>query len=161
MGATDYDLSITTMLITARKRAGYMSPGEAELRGGIPYSKRSILRHEAGEIGITPESLAMYAQAYDAPELLMAGCNECPVYRALHRGRKTMARPLAQTTVRLVYVIKKLNALDDALLELAGEEMIDPAGAEVCIQIDKALADVIHAAQEARLSLVINRRCAG
>ena len=66
-----------TCLAEARKRAGYISREVAA--DHVPWSPQAIGRHERGEAVVGPHGALIYADCYDAPEILTGYCQSCPI----------------------------------------------------------------------------------
>lgn len=58
-----------TYLADARIAAGYQSREDAAIR--VPYAAVTIGRHERGEVRLAPDDILIYAQAYNAPEIMI------------------------------------------------------------------------------------------
>ena len=58
--------------------------------------------------------------------------------------------------VQLANVLRRLDIADSELMQIAEDGRVRPDEVAIRDEIDAVLADVIHAAQEARLNLIIH-----
>lgn len=105
----------------ARLRAGYASRGTAAM--AVPFSQETIGRHERGEVTMEPEDAIIYAKGYNAPELLVHYCADCPVGQCM--GKNATERPLPFATLRVSRMIADGRSIADRLEEIAFDGTID------------------------------------
>lgn len=89
----------------------------------VPYSQETIGRHERGEIMMEPCDAIQYAQSYEAPDILVHYCTDCPVGQVM--GKKATNRPLPFATLRVSRMIGDARKVADRLEEIAFDGVID------------------------------------
>lgn len=108
-------------LQSARLAAGFSSRGMAATY--VNYSLETIGRHERGEVPIMPADILIYADVYNAPEILYRYCAECPVGQKI--GIKCNDRPLAESAMRLEIMVEDAQVIADKLKRIAFDGVID------------------------------------
>lgn len=112
-------------LEAARKAAGYAT--QAEAAEHVPYARVTIGRHERGEIQLAPEDLLVYAQAYNAPEILFEYCRVCcPIGRRMMRPAQADA-DLTLLVTQLGNRLRKISAAAERLADIADDNKVDAA----------------------------------
>ena len=89
----------------------------------VPYSQETIGRHERGEVMMEPCDAIRYAEGYEAPELLVSYCADCPVGQ--YMGKKVNDRPLPFATLRVSRMIADAKNVATRLEEIAFDGIID------------------------------------
>lgn len=107
-------------LKTARTAAGFAT---REQTYGIPLSITSIGRHERGEKEVTASDVMMYAECYNAPELMVQYCcTACPIGR---RSQPLSGRSVALLSVRLYNILRSVSDQAERLMRIADDDVVD------------------------------------
>jgi len=129
-------------LKAARISAGYPTQGAAAQRVG--YEPGSIGRHERGEIVPTPEAMGVYAQAYDAPEILLEYCRACcPIGCKMLRPAQVSA-DLSLLVTQLNNRIRKLPAAAERLSDIADDNEVDASERQDFERISEQICELRH-----------------
>lgn len=107
----------------ARMAAGFTSRGIASTE--VPYSPETIGRHERGEVPVAPEDAVIYANGYDAPDILIRYCTDCPIGRAT--GKSSTDRDLPWAALRVTQRLRKAKEIADTLESIADDGQVDHA----------------------------------
>lgn len=137
----------------ARQEAGYVSRSIAAM--SVPFSAETIGRHERGDVEMEPEDIVIYADCYNAPDLLYRYCASCPV--GCRIGRTATDRPLPLATLRVRRLMVEGQAVADRLEEIAFDGVIDQSEQEAFQEIltflrklEESISDIILLGQNGK-----------
>lgn len=109
-----------TCLRQARLAAGYPS---RDLAQDVPISTTCIGRHERGEKTATVSDAIVYAEYYNAPELLIEYCRTvCPIRRYT---QPLNASGVAHLCVRLNNTLRSVSEQAERLMRIADDDAVD------------------------------------
>jgi hypothetical protein len=109
-------------LSEARKRAGYAN--RDMVADAVPFSPESIGRHERGSVALAPEDALLYAEIYNAPEILPLYCANCPVGRK--QGKSATQIPISQAVLQLHYWAAQIAVALQTMECIALDNVITP-----------------------------------
>lgn len=111
-------------LMQARRSAGYVRREDAACY--VPFSATTIGRHERNALALLPQDAELYAEAYDAPELLMQYCHlDCPIGAARALRIRDNAG-IALLSTRFGNRMRELAGAANRLAAIADDDIVDP-----------------------------------
>lgn len=153
---------LMTFLETARRAAGYAT--QAEAAEHVPYARVTIGRHERGEIQLAPGDLLVYAQAYNAPEIMPEYCRTCcPIGRRLMRPAQADA-DLSLLVTQLGNRLRRISAAAERLADIADDNKVDAAERadfDRIVELMRSARDVLDDFERYALVQNKNPACSG
>lgn len=108
------------LLRASRQKAG-MTQIEAETRTGIGH--RTIQRYENEETDCPMESIALLAEAYDDPHLMVQCLQQTVLWERFLPSIDT--RPLPEASMALIYAVNQVDDEKDDIIRIMSNGRVD------------------------------------